>query len=501
MPRPAASDKRKAAVVTISSSSSDREAPETDSDDEEEVEDDEEEEEEDDEDEEEEDDDSDDEDYVCEEYEDGEQEGGQSEVAEEVSSSNEDDDEEEDAVGGKPTNEERYKKVINLLEKKRSLDALKLEECKSYLRKHGLLVSGTKATCIKRILDHCRLKDGNGEKLYPQSSFVIDCTGDVCKGDVVLFRQRIYNKFDKVTRRADIIGKRTVAGRVVKESYGAAKQQHTFTVEVLWSRGTNPLPLLFPLLVKGRNLYRLKTSRQRWSNELERSKVLAEKHQRGAAARHVRKISKEMTGKGPRCPKRSDDRLHFTKRRIEEPNHQTRRKKQKSACSPAAFHAHENIQAAVTRKAISERVPSANAPFNAHANMQTTRARNVNPSYASSRQAIYHEARVNPQCPLPWRSPFYNHHSTMELQPAMVPAQTRSTNILAPRYNAGYSFGMTGVPHHQLNMGNPYPNRYASAGTHVDPPTANQFWHQPDYGHGRGPALPPSTQFNRFWRS
>lgn len=26
------------------------------------------------------------------------------------------------------------------------------------------------------------------------------------------------------------LGRRTVAGRVVKESYGAAKQQHTFTV-------------------------------------------------------------------------------------------------------------------------------------------------------------------------------------------------------------------------------------------------------------------------------
>lgn len=27
-------------------------------------------------------------------------------------------------------------------------------------------------------------------------------------------------------------GKRTIAGRIVKESYGAAKQQHTFTVRL-----------------------------------------------------------------------------------------------------------------------------------------------------------------------------------------------------------------------------------------------------------------------------
>jgi len=35
-----------------------------------------------------------------------------------------------------------------------------------------------------------------------------------------------------VTRRGKILGNRTVAGRVVKESYGAAKQQHTFTVSL-----------------------------------------------------------------------------------------------------------------------------------------------------------------------------------------------------------------------------------------------------------------------------
>ena len=29
------------------------------------------------------------------------------------------------------------------------------------------------------------------------------------------------------------MGKRTVAGRIVKESYGASKQQHTFTVSYI----------------------------------------------------------------------------------------------------------------------------------------------------------------------------------------------------------------------------------------------------------------------------
>ncbi|KAL5992684.1 hypothetical protein ACLOJK_013603 [Asimina triloba] len=115
---------------------------------------------------------------------------------------------------------------------------------------------------------------------------------DVCKGDVVLFTQRVYKKFDIVSRAGDPIGKRTIAGRVVKESYGAAKQQHTFTVEILWCKGVKKLPPLFPLLVKGRNLYRLKTFRQRWDDEAERLKVLAEKHRRGAAARQIRAMKK-----------------------------------------------------------------------------------------------------------------------------------------------------------------------------------------------------------------
>ncbi|KAJ0980986.1 hypothetical protein J5N97_009241 [Dioscorea zingiberensis] len=176
--------------------------------------------------------------------------------------------------------------VIDLLERGKSLDVLKLNQCKAYLRKHSLRLSGTKATCIERIQEHWRIKHGNAEILYPKSSFVINCTGDACKGDVVLFMQRIFAK------GANVIGKRIVAGRIVKESYGAAKQQHTFTVEILWSEGVQALPPLFPLRVKGRNLYRLKTFRQPWTDEAERSKVLDEKHKRGAAARHARAIAK-----------------------------------------------------------------------------------------------------------------------------------------------------------------------------------------------------------------
>lgn len=191
-----------------------------------------------------------------------------------------------------------YINIVNLLQRGKNLGGLKHEECKSYLREHSLRISGTKAICIQRIQEHWRIKDGKGENIYPRSSFTINCTGDVCKGDVVLFKQKVFEKFDKVTRGggANVIGKRTIAGRIVKESYGAAKQQHTFTVEILWSKGVKALPALFPLLVKGRNLYRLKTFRQPWKNENERVKVLHEKHKRGAAARQARAAAKARYG-------------------------------------------------------------------------------------------------------------------------------------------------------------------------------------------------------------
>ncbi|XP_058187460.1 zinc finger CCCH domain-containing protein 62-like isoform X4 [Rhododendron vialii] len=208
---------------------------------------------------------------------------------EESGSDDEDDESDDDKDENDESDEEsRCNSVIRLLRERSGLQELNLKDCRAYLRKHGLRITGTKVECIQRIMEHWRIKDGNAEALFPRSSFTINCTGDVCKGDTVLFTQKVYKKFDKVTRSGTSIGKRTVAGRVVKESYGAAKQQHTFTVEVLWSKGMKKLPPLFPLLVKGRNLYKLKTFRQRWKNETERHKVLAEKHKRGAAARLVR---------------------------------------------------------------------------------------------------------------------------------------------------------------------------------------------------------------------
>ncbi|KAK2979493.1 hypothetical protein RJ640_008377, partial [Escallonia rubra] len=179
------------------------------------------------------------------------------------------------------------------------LEKLKVDQCKVYLRKHGLRLTGNKDILTGRIKEHLDIMNGGGEKKYPMSSFVLNCKGDACTGDTVMFEQNVYEMFNIASRSASgpPCGTRIVAGRIVKESYGAAKQQHTFTIEVLWSKGEKPLPPLHPLLIKGRNLYRLKTVRQRWENEGDRQKMLCEKHNRGAVARTNREArvqEKEM---------------------------------------------------------------------------------------------------------------------------------------------------------------------------------------------------------------
>ncbi|KAF3527721.1 hypothetical protein DY000_02037299 [Brassica cretica] len=92
------------------------------------------------------------------------------------------------------------------------------KDCKAYLRKQFF---------IERILEHWRIRDGRGESLYPRSSSAIKL-------------------YEKMKASEHIMGRRTVAGKVVKESYGTAKHQHTFTIEVFWCEGMQKLPPLYP---------------------------------------------------------------------------------------------------------------------------------------------------------------------------------------------------------------------------------------------------------------
>jgi len=109
-----------------------------------------------------------------------------------------------------------------------------------------------------------------------------DCTGDACVGDYVQFTRDILervaiNRFGKLAWKK--VDEEYVRGVIIKDSYGAAKQQHTFTL--LLANGSKRL-------VKGRVMYRNGCSRRKWKDESEREKILSDKHERGNAARSAR---------------------------------------------------------------------------------------------------------------------------------------------------------------------------------------------------------------------
>lgn len=119
---------------------------------------------------------------------------------------------------------------------------------------------------------------------YQLSTFAGDaehtlcCTGDVVTGDHVAFERAVFcgsrtrPKFDKFE---------LVTGVVVADSYGADKQQHTFTI--LLANGEKTC-------IKGRNLYANGTFRAAWADESKREAAATEKHERGDNARAQRVV-------------------------------------------------------------------------------------------------------------------------------------------------------------------------------------------------------------------
>jgi len=121
-------------------------------------------------------------------------------------------------------------------------------------------------------------------------TYAIDCTGDVAAGDEIMFRETVWGG----SRRKPVaLGVRRIAAQVVRDSYGAARQQHTFTLEVLGSDGYGALRRGSLILRKGRNVYRNGTVR-RPRDEAERREALAEKHRRGDHARACRDIRRSF---------------------------------------------------------------------------------------------------------------------------------------------------------------------------------------------------------------
>ena len=123
------------------------------------------------------------------------------------------------------------------------------------------------------------------------ASFTINCTGDVCQGDVILFIEPV---FAGSHRAPSFVGDRRVVARVLKDSYGAKKQQHTFTLEILASDGYQPLTAGKRTNRKGRNVYGNGTVRRPWGDETARGTALSDKHARGETARSKRDLRREQ---------------------------------------------------------------------------------------------------------------------------------------------------------------------------------------------------------------
>lgn len=124
-----------------------------------------------------------------------------------------------------------------------------------------------KAEYRQRMLDIEAAKSNKDTKL---DAYTYNCTGDCVKGDEIAF----FNP-GKASER--------LYGKITKESYGADKQQHTFTIEL--EDGNR-------MLIKGRNLYKNGVYRKPWIDEEQRKIVADDKHSRGDLARAEREIRK-----------------------------------------------------------------------------------------------------------------------------------------------------------------------------------------------------------------
>ena len=118
-----------------------------------------------------------------------------------------------------------------------------------------------------------------------RNPYVLDCTGDVVAGDRIRWEESV---FGGSRRRPRCLGTRIIEAKVLRDSYGGDRQQHTFSLEVTAATGTDAPAAGAAIRRKGRNLYRNGTMRVPWDDEGARRDAAAEKHARGDAARALR---------------------------------------------------------------------------------------------------------------------------------------------------------------------------------------------------------------------
>lgn len=115
-----------------------------------------------------------------------------------------------------------------------------------------------------------------------ENGFTECVTGDACQGDEIVFIRATFTggSFSRRGRssRPQFNGYQAIAGKIVNDSYGRDKQQHTFTIR------TDDDSCF---CIKGRNLYANNVFAKPRSQS-ERESVLSDKHARGANARAIR---------------------------------------------------------------------------------------------------------------------------------------------------------------------------------------------------------------------
>lgn len=105
------------------------------------------------------------------------------------------------------------------------------------------------------------------------NEYKIDCTGNCVTGDEVQFEKDI---FVGSYPNSKWNGTETIYGKIIKDSYGSSKGQHTFTVELVSGE---------KMRIKGLNLYKYAVYRKAWANEEERNKALNNKYERAKFAK------------------------------------------------------------------------------------------------------------------------------------------------------------------------------------------------------------------------
>lgn len=105
------------------------------------------------------------------------------------------------------------------------------------------------------------------------NEYKIDCTGNCVTGDEIVFEKDVWKGYYP---NAKWDGTESYAGKIIKDSYGKDKAQHTFTVLLLSGE---------KMLIKGRNLYKHSVYRKAWANEEERNKALSNKYERAKFAK------------------------------------------------------------------------------------------------------------------------------------------------------------------------------------------------------------------------